>query len=68
MLEPRLVNARTAARVLGVSVYTVRRLARAGALPARRFRPGGDLRFRVGDLDEFDCGCPRGADEAAPPR
>ncbi len=40
-----------AAACLGVSVSTVRRLVRAGTLPA--FRVGRQLRFRVEELDAY---------------
>ena len=57
----RLVNAREAAAMLGVSVYTVRRAVREGELRALRFRRRGHLRFRVADLEEIVSGRPQDA-------
>jgi excisionase family DNA binding protein len=42
-----------AARQLGVSPSTVRRIIRAGALPAARYGPKGRLRIDPGDLAAF---------------
>ncbi len=47
--EPRYVGAVDAARILGVSVRTVRREAAAGRVPAIRL--GREWRFLVSDLD-----------------
>lgn len=49
--EPRFINSDDAARILGISVITVRKLAAAGELPAVRL--GGVWRFRVADLDNL---------------
>ncbi len=46
--EPRYVSSTDAARILGVSVKTVRRAAAAGKLPGLRI--GGEWRFLVSDL------------------
>ena len=64
---PKLVNARTAAEIVGYSVYTLRRLAASGALPAVRLGPHGHLRFRLSDLDRFVAAdrLPRAVDLAA---
>lgn len=49
--EPKLLNARQAATVLGLSIFTVRRAAADGSLPAVRLRENGRLLFRVSDLE-----------------
>ncbi len=48
----RLLTAREVAVALGVSTETVLRWTRRGDLPAFRL-PGGAIRFRDGDLDEW---------------
>jgi excisionase family DNA binding protein len=47
----RMLSIEAAARYLGVSSASVRRLVRDGALPHARYL--GALHFRRGDLDEF---------------
>ncbi len=47
--DDELVPIGIAARILGVSIDTVRRWDAAGHIRARR-TPGGQRRFRVGDL------------------
>ena len=47
--DDELVAIGVAARILGVSIDTVRRWDAAGHLSAHR-TPGGQRRFRVGDL------------------
>ena len=51
-----LLEAREAARRLGVSIFTVRRLAAAGTLPAVRYGLRGRLRFREHDVDALLAG------------
>lgn len=46
--EPRFVDTTGAARILGMSVVTVRRRAAAGELPGVRI--GGEWRFLVSEL------------------
>jgi excisionase family DNA binding protein len=48
----RLLTARAVSELLGVSAETVLRWTRRGELPAIRL-PGGAIRFRDGDLDEW---------------
>jgi excisionase family DNA binding protein len=52
----RLIPAREAAAMLGVSVDTVRRAVQDGRLPAVRLRERGWLRFRQSDLEELISG------------
>jgi hypothetical protein len=47
---PALISAREASTVCGVSVWTIRRWAASGALPAVRPTPRANLRFRTADL------------------
>jgi excisionase family DNA binding protein len=49
--EPKLIGANQAARLLGVSVWTVRRMARSGTLQPVRLGPRANLRFRRSDVD-----------------
>jgi excisionase family DNA binding protein len=52
--EPRLlITAAEAAQLLGCSVQTVKRLAERGDLKPLRFGPGGHVRFRLSDVEEF---------------
>jgi excisionase family DNA binding protein len=51
--EPRLIGAREAAAMLGVSVDTVRRAVRDGRLPVVRLRERGWLRFRTSDIERL---------------
>ena len=48
-----LVTAAEAARLLGCSVPTVKRLADKGDLRIVRFGPGGHVRFRLREVEEF---------------
>ena len=50
-IERKLLTSREAADRLGVSVFTVRILAKSGDLPAIRFGERGLLRFRVDDVE-----------------
>lgn len=54
----RLLSAREAAELLGVSVATVRRAVRDGSLDAVRVRENGWLRFRVADVEQLVGGLP----------
>jgi excisionase family DNA binding protein len=54
--ESKLIPARQAAAMLGVSVDTVRRAVQDGRLPAVRLRERGWLRFRRADLEELISG------------
>jgi excisionase family DNA binding protein len=49
--EPWYVGAADAARILGVSIKTVRREAASGRLPGIRL--GREWRFRLADLDNL---------------
>lgn len=52
--EPRLlITAAETAQLLGCSVATVKRLAERGDLTTVRFAPGGHLRFRLREVEEF---------------
>jgi excisionase family DNA binding protein len=51
----RLLTAREVADLLGVSVETILRWTRRGALPAIRL-PSGAIRFREVELDEWLAG------------
>jgi len=48
-----LLNRRASAAYLGVSVWTVDRLVRAGHLKPLQLTRGGKLMFRVRDLNAF---------------
>src|SRR4051812_18998087 len=48
-----LVDAFETARHVGVSVYTVRRWAREGRIPALQVVPGGRLRFNRSVIDDL---------------
>src|SRR5689334_14849090 len=50
------LDAATVAELVGVSVFTVRRRARDGQLPAMRFEPRGHLRFRADVIDDLISG------------
>src|SRR5947208_1275178 len=63
--EPKLVDAKTAAEILGCSVFTVRRAVKTGALPAVRFTPRANLRMRVEDLEALTSSCSRTPDTGA---
>jgi len=59
--EPRLgLSISEAARVLGVSLSTVRRWSDAGVLPSYR-TPGGQRRYSRQQLDAFLASLQRGA-------
>jgi excisionase family DNA binding protein len=59
--EPRLgLSISEAARVLGVSLSTVRRWSDAGVLPSYR-TPGGQRRYSRTQLDAFLASLQRGA-------
>lgn len=60
----KTLTAEETARLLGVSVETVRRYARAGSLAA--FHWGARLRFRVEDIRAFQDSCR--LESAASPR
>ena len=54
--EPRprlLITAAEAARLLGCSPQTVKRLAERGDLRAVRFGENGHIRFRMSEIEEF---------------
>jgi len=51
--ETKLLRASQAAAELAISVYTLRRLVRAGVLPAIRYTPRGQLRFDLRDVREL---------------
>jgi excisionase family DNA binding protein len=48
-----LVTATEAARLLGCSAQTVKRLAERGDLRTVRFGPNGHVRFRLREIEEF---------------
>lgn len=54
--EPRYVTSVDAARILGMSVVTVRRAAAAGRLPG--VRVSGEWRFLLDDLRNLPKGLP----------
>lgn len=51
--ESRLIRTCEAARVLGVSVWTIRRMAQSGTLRPVKLGPRAHLRFRRRDLDDL---------------
>jgi excisionase family DNA binding protein len=51
--EQHLRSKRQAAEFLGVSLGTIDKLVRLRLLPCLRLCPGGALRFRVPDLEEY---------------
>ena len=54
-----LLDVRAAARLIGVSARSVRRLADCGRMPAPLRLTGGLIRWRRSDLDEWiAAGCP----------
>ncbi len=48
-----LVGIREVAKLLAVSVITVRRKVSAGELPCVRLTKGGPLRFTLADVEKF---------------
>jgi excisionase family DNA binding protein len=65
--ERRLVGAAEAARILDVSVWTIRRWARDGSLAAVKLNERSQLRFRRADLDQLVHGDPLRPDSRPAP-
>ena len=63
---PTLLTAREAAAVLGVSVFTIRRMAAAGSLAPVRLGPRSHLRFRREDVEALTAVGPRSAGAVEP--
>jgi excisionase family DNA binding protein len=53
MVTTRLLRPFEAQEALGISDSTLRRLVRAGHLPAVRIRPGARPRFRLEDVERL---------------
>jgi excisionase family DNA binding protein len=51
--RPKLIGAREAAAMLGVSVDTIRRAVQEGRLPAVRLRHRGWLKFNVDEIERL---------------
>jgi excisionase family DNA binding protein len=51
--QDRMLGVRETSQVLGCSQETVRRLGKAGIIPAVRFSPKGYLRFRSSVVQDF---------------
>jgi DNA-binding transcriptional MerR regulator len=53
LLERRLLTSREVAVMLGITRQRVHRLSQIGVLDPVRLVPGGDLRFRIEDVERL---------------
>jgi excisionase family DNA binding protein len=50
-MQPKLIDAQDVAKLLGIKIFTVYKLAQRGALPS--YKIGGSRRFRRSDIEEW---------------